>query len=353
VDKKLSGVKAVQTLSRLNRAHPKKHDVFVLDFQNDVDIIRSSFENFYRTTILAEETDANKLHDLKASLDDRQLYDDDDLDTFVAKYLTGAPRDELDPILDACVARYNSDLDEDAQVEFKGGAKAFVRTYDFLASILPYSNAGWEKLSIFLNFLVPKLPAPTEDDLSKGILEAIDMDSYRVEKQAAVKILLPDEDAEIEPVPAGGAGHKPEPEIDRLSNILKVFNDLFGNISWTDRDRVQRLITEEIPEKVNADPAYQAAKKNSDKQNARIEHDKALERVVVGLIADDAELFKQFSDNDSFRSWLTSSVFAVTYEAQTTADQSDLGSAYLDRVTRNRQLTADDQNLIRSMLERN
>ena len=94
----------------------------------------------------------------------------------------------------------NADLDEDGQVDFKGKAKAFVRTYGFLSSILPYSNADWEKLSIFLNFLVPKLPAPVEEDLSKGILEAIDMDSYRVEKQAGVKTRLADEDAEEERV---------------------------------------------------------------------------------------------------------------------------------------------------------
>ena len=106
----------------------------------------------------------------------------------VELYLGGADRDKLDPILDACVAVYNDELDEDGQVDFKGKAKAFVRTYGFLASILPYTNAEWEKLSIFLNFLVPKLPAPKEEDLSKGILEAIDMDSYRVEKQAAMKI---------------------------------------------------------------------------------------------------------------------------------------------------------------------
>jgi type I restriction enzyme R subunit len=102
-------------------------------------------------------------------------------------------------------------LDEDGQVDFKGKAKAFTRTYGFLSSVLPYTNAEWEKLSIFLNFLVPKLPAPVEEDLSKGILEAIDMDSYRVEKQAAVKIQLPDADAEIEPVPAIGGGRKPDP----------------------------------------------------------------------------------------------------------------------------------------------
>lgn len=319
VDKKLSGVKAVQTLSRLNRAHPKKHDVFVLDFQNDAETIRAGFEPFYRTTILADETDANKLHDLKSSLDGHQVYDDTDIDEFVGKYLTGAPRDQLDPVLDVCVARYNSDLDEDAQVEFKGGAKSFVRTYDFLASILPYSNAGWEKLSIFLNFLVPKLPAPREDDMSKGILEAIDMDSYRLEKQAAVKILLPDQDAEIDPVPAGGGGHKPEPELDKLSNIVKTFNDLFGNVSWTDEDRVHRLITEEIPDKVDADPAYQAAKKNSDKQNARIEHDKALEKVIIDLIVDDTELFKQFMDNADFKRWLADTVFGLTFERGSSA----------------------------------
>ena len=76
------------------------------------------------------------------------------------------------------------ELDEDGQVDFKGKAKAFTRTYNFLASILPYTNAEWEKLSIFLTFLVPKLPAPVEEDLSRGILETIDMDSYRVEKQS-------------------------------------------------------------------------------------------------------------------------------------------------------------------------
>jgi type I restriction enzyme R subunit len=199
-------------------------------------------------------------------------------------------------------------------VDFKGKAKAFLRTYGFLSSILPYTNAEWEKLSIFLNFLVSKLPAPVEEDLSKGILEAIDMDSYRAEKKAAIKIQLPDEDAEIEPVPTSGGGRKPEPELDRLSNIVKTFNDQFGNIPWTDEDRVRRLITEEIPAKVAADTAYQNARKHSDKQNARIEHDKALVRVMTALLNDDTELFKQFSDNESFRRWLQDTIFAVTYD---------------------------------------
>jgi type I restriction enzyme R subunit len=313
VDKILSGIKAVQTLSRLNRAHPQKHDVFVLDFQNDAATIQEAFADYYRTTILAEETDPNKLHDLKAALDGCQVYAQTQIDQLVELYLGGADRDQLDPILDTCVASYLETLDEDAQVDFKGKAKAFTRTYAFLASILPYTNAAWEKLSIFLNFLAPKLPAPTDGDLSTGILEAIDMDSYRVEKRAAMKIQLPDADAEIEPVPTSGGGHKPEPELDRLSNILREFNDLFGTVDWKDADKIRQVITEEIPPKVAADGAYQNAMRHSDRQNARIEHDKALQRVLVDLLADHVELFKQFSDNLGFKRWLADSIFAVTY----------------------------------------
>ena len=316
VDKKLYGVKAVQTLSRLNRAHPQKHDTFVLDFVNEPETIQEAFEPYYRTTILADETDPNKLHNLKADLDDYQVYAQDQVEELVRLYLSGAERDRLDPILDDCVTIYMEHLDEDSQVDFKGKAKAFLRTYSFLSSILPYTNAEWEKLSIFLNFLVPKLPAPKEEDLSKGILPAIDMDSYRVEKQATMCIKLPDKDGEIEPVPTTGGGHLPEPELDRLSNIIKTFNELFGNIPWTDYDRVRKLITEEIPSRVEADTAYQNALRNSDKQNARIEHDKALARVMTALLKDDIQLFKQFSDNDAFRRWLTDTVFALTYIRQ-------------------------------------
>jgi type I restriction enzyme R subunit len=314
VDKALSGIKAVQTLSRLNRAHPQKHDAFVLDFMNDSETIRASFETFYRTTILSDETDPNRLHDLKAVLDGYQVYQTSQIDQLVELYLAGADRDRLDPILDACVAVYNSDLDEDGQVDFKGKAKAFARTYAFISAILPFTNSEWEKLSIFLNFLVPKLPAPREEDLSKGILDAIDMDSYRVEKQAVQRVQLTDQDVEIDPVPTDGGGHKADPELDRLSNIIRGFNDLFGNITWEDGDRIRQLIATEIPNKVAANTAYQNAKQNSDKQNARIEHDKALGNVIIGLMKDDTELFKQFSDNPEFKRWLADTIFSATYD---------------------------------------
>lgn len=173
VDKTLSGIKAVQTLSRLNRAHPKKRDTFVLDFANDPDAIRAAFDDYYRSTLLSSETDPNKLHDLKAALDAHQVYQWEEVVELARRFIAMEPRDRLDPLLDACVHRYLDDLDEDGQVDFKGKAKAFVRTYGFLSSILTYSNSDWEVLSIFLHFLVPKLPPPKDEDLSKGVLESI------------------------------------------------------------------------------------------------------------------------------------------------------------------------------------
>ena len=314
VDKTLSGIRAVQTLSRLNRAHQKKHDVFVLDFLNDTDTITEAFSNYYRTTVLADETDPNKLHDLQGELDAAQVYSLDQVTEFVKRYLEGVERDQLDPILDQCVAVYLRELDEDGQVAFKSKAKGFVRTYAFLSSILPYNNQGWEERSIFLNFLIAKLPSPVEEDLSKGILETIDMDSYRVEKKRMQKIMLADEDAEIDPVPGGGVGGKGEVEIDRLSVIIEQFNDLFGGISWEDADRVHQMILETIPARVAEDTAFQNARQNSDRDNARIEHDKALRRVMMSIMKDDTELFRQFVDNEGFRRWLGDTVFGLAYE---------------------------------------
>ena len=311
VDKTLAGIKAVQTLSRLNRARPNKTDTFVLDFMNSSDVIREAFSDYYRTTILAEETDPNKIHDLKAQLDNPQVYTPQQVDELVEGYLNGKDRGELDPIADACVAPYLA-LSEDGQVAFKGSAKAFTRLYAFLSQVLLYANPEWEKLSIFLNFLIPKLPAPGDEDLSKGILETVNMDSYRAEKQAAQRLSLDDEDAEIGPVPTGSGGSgRPEPELEPLSRIIATFNDTYGT-DFTDADKVAELIRT-LPEQVVADTAYRNARRNSDPQNARIEHDAALRRLITSMVRTNTELFRAYTENPDFRARLNDQMFWLTY----------------------------------------
>ena len=311
VDKQLYDIEAVQTLSRLNRACPKKYDTFVLDFFNDPNDIIESFSRYYKTTLLSGETDPNKLYDLIADMESYQVFSDEHVEQLVNRYLDGADRDQLAPALDACASVYKQ-LDTDGQIKFKSAAKGFVRTHGFLSAILPYGNPEWEKLSIFLNMLIPKLSSPQEDDLSQGILEAIDLDSYRIEKKETISLILPDEDAEVGPVPMSTAKGKQEPEMDVLSAILSDFNDMFGNIDWNDADNVRRQILE-IPAMVSRDEQYQNAMRNSDKQEARTESDRVLQKVIFSIMADNMELFKQYTDNQDFKKWLSDLVFNLTY----------------------------------------
>ena len=152
--------------------------------------------------------------------------------------------------------------------------------------------------------------APREEDLAKGILEAIDMDSYRVEKKAVLKIALADEDAEIEPIPTDGTGRKSEPELDRLSNILKSFNANFGTL-FADADQVVKRIREDIAPKVAADRTYQNAKENTP-HTAGMAYDQALGKAMQIMLKDDTQVYKQFVENESFRRFVSDMVYALT-----------------------------------------
>ena len=314
VDKQLYDIQAVQTLSRLNRCHPKKHDTCVLDFANKPEIIQESFSRYYRTTILSGETDPNKLYDLISAMEKHQVYSRDDIENEVNLYLNGAQLDKLDYILDVCTNIYKT-LEIEEQIEFKSSAKAFCRTYGFLGAILPYGNPEWEKLSIFLNLLIPKLPSPQDDDLSQGILETIDLDSYRTEARETMSIQLDDADSEMAPVPAGKSGHIVSPEMDLLSIIVSEFNDMFGNIDWKEPDNARRQILE-IPAMVSKDEKYRNAMRNSDEQSAKLESERALQQVIFSIMADNMEIFKQYQDNPSFKKWLSDLVFNLTYNKE-------------------------------------
>ena len=312
VDKILSGVKAVQTLSRLNRAHQKKHDALCARLRQRCrhDTGAPSPPTIALRSLRKRPTLTGCTTSKQPSMGTKSIAPGSGGRIGGAVPCQERIATSSTPSWTPVSRSTGSNWTRTARWTSRARRRRSSGHTGSCRPSFPTLNAEWEKPSIFFTFLVPKLPAPIEDDLSKGILETIDMDSYRVEKQAVQDIQLPDEDSEIEPVSTSDGGQKPETEMERLSNIIREFNDRFGNIEWKDQDKIERVIAEELPAKVAGDRAYQNAMANSDQQNARIEHDKALERAMTELLADHTELFKQFSDNDSFRRWLSEMVFA-------------------------------------------
>ncbi len=309
VDKPLAGIQAVQTLSRLNRSHPDKRDTFILDFENDAGRIEEAFQPYYTGTSLTSETDPNKLHDLKRILDDGDVYTWPRIEEIVGLFISGAGRDQIDPLLDGLAARYTVELDEDRQVLFKGNAKQFVRTYNFLSSLLTYTNPAWEKLSIVLTLLVPRLPAPTDRDDTAELLANVDMDSYRVEVKATQAIRPADGPGEIEPVPIADVKIWEEAERDLLSNIVRMFNDLVGDIEWTDRDRIETFVTETVPDAIANDARVRSAFTHSDEQNRRKEVEEAVKNAIIGASTDHLELYNHFAGTAGFEKQLQQMIY--------------------------------------------
>jgi type I restriction enzyme, R subunit len=308
VDKKLRDVQAVQTLSRLNRAYkPYKEDTFVLDFFNSTDELKEAFEPFYTTTVLSEETDANKLNDLQDVLDNAQVYTIEDVHNFTNLYFNNADRQELDPIIDTCVANFKSELNEDAQIDFFVKAKSFFRTYAFLSKILSFKNAYWERLYWFVKFLMPKIKPKENEDLAKGILEAIDLDSYRLTRITTDNIGLQGGE-EIEPTPPIMKGKKGENEFSYLEEILNEFNKRFGT-DWKEDDKRFIFLTQQLPAEFAKDEKTMNAVKNSDKQNAKITSDKKVDELMQEVIFDYSDLYKKFTDETDFKRQVLDFVF--------------------------------------------
>ena len=312
VDKGLYDIKAVQTLSRLNRSHPKKKDTFVLDFANDPEDIKVAFQRYYKMTSLSEETDPNKLNDLLQELDEYGIYTREEVRLFNEKYWMNTAREELDPILDACVIKFKEELTENQQISCKGSMKAFVRTYTFLAAIMPFNSPEWEMLNTFYKFLVTKLPKLKTEDWTEGLLESINFDQLRVVAREDAKIELENQDAYIDPVPTGGGGGVSEPVPEKLSIILDEFNQLFGAIDWQYPDDVRQQILE-LPEQLVQNEAFRNAARFSDQDTAQMECNSALQDIIIRNMAAQSELSRYFLENEQFRAFLTDRVFSQAF----------------------------------------
>lgn len=302
VDKKLDGVQAVQTLSRLNRAKkPFKKDTFVLDFYNKAEDIKHAFDPYYTATILSEETNPNKLNDLVDSMEYFELYSKYQINDFFEKYINSEERTKLDPIIDKSVEIFKNELSKEQQIDCKAKAKSFLRVYSYLGKILDFNNQEWEKLFWYLKFLVPKLYIDQTDDLAEGILESVDMESYRPSKEGTLNINLVEETGEVSPIPVDIGGGVSDPELDTLENILSLFNQRFGDIEWSDKDKVRQILTKHLPAEMKANKEIMDAIKHSDKQNAKISSDKKIEELMQQYLFTQTEIYKKFSTDPDFQ----------------------------------------------------
>lgn len=303
VDKKLSNVQAVQTLSRLNRAYkPHKKDTFVLDFYNKAEDIKEAFDPYYTSTILSEETNPNKLNDLVDALEKFEIYNEEVVIDFFEKYANNADRNILDPIADSAAHIFLYELDLDKKIDFKIKVKSFIRTYSYLAKLLDFNNIYWEQLWWYLKYLLPKLIIENNDDFAEGILETINMDSYRPSKFGTEKINLVEEPGAVAPIPVTVGGGKVENDFDTLENILQIFNHRFGDVDWTDKDKVNQILTQQIPAAMKADQRIMDAITTSpDKQNAKISSDNKVEELMQQYLFSQTEIFKKFTTDLDFQ----------------------------------------------------
>ena len=308
VDKILTDVKAVQTLSRLNRCHPKKRDTFVLDFANEAEDIQRAFQRYYKTTILSRETDPNKLNDLLTAIEEANIYTEDEVRELNEKYWSGAPRETLDPIIDMAVERFN-ELDENTQVKCKSSIRSFIRTYSFIAAVMPFKSLEWEMLDTYFSLLIHKLPVLKGEDFTIGLLNAIDFDKYRIIKDGERKIELENRDEEIEPIPVGTAQGVKEPEMAKLSDILDEWN----NLHFTNIEKAKEQL-EELPQRLEVDASFVNAARNSNRETAMQQCANSLMMIVASMLNENTEFCRYYLDNPDFMHAVNQRVFDSVYQ---------------------------------------
>ncbi len=313
VDKKLQGVLAVQALSRLNRCNWKlgKTDTFVLDFYNTVDDIKAAFDPFYTATTLSEPTDVNVLHDLKDVLDNFGIYDWSEVTSFNEKFFASAEAEELHPIIDGVVARFDADLDDEQRIDFKIKAKQFVKIYAQVAAIIPFNNVSWEMLHWFLKFLIPKLKVkdPDQDKLDE-LLNSVDLSTYGLERsRLETKIDLEAFETELEPQnPNVRGGHFGGGDKDPLDEIVRAFNERHF-AGWAATPEEQRIKFISIAKHVISHADYKAqVEDNPDSQNRQL----ALERLIQHAISverrRELDLYKRYASDPDFKRAFDASV---------------------------------------------
>lgn len=303
VDKKLSGVNAVQTLSRLNRSSRGKESVFVLDFVNDADDIRKSFEPYYTTTILSGETDVSLVYELASDVENFKLFADYEVAGYVENLYKGAKPDVLNQALDEVVGRF-SKIPEDEQDDFKQKLSEYVRKYAFISQIITFADSNLEKLYIFLKHLHKKLPKK-DIDLPTDILEAVDMEAYKIVRKKTRQIALGDGE-ELEPIKIAESGLMYDDK-DLLSNIVKSINEKFG-AELTDSDRG---ILQGLTSRLRDNKELQGTVKENNPESAKIKFDSLFQDELMNILNEHFDLYKKLDNDRELKKYVNQKIFEL------------------------------------------
>ena len=294
VDRKLSGVHAVQTLSRLNRVHPGKEETMALDLANEAEEIQQAFEPYYDRTLLAEGTDPNLLYDLQTRLAAFHFYSEPDVNHFAELYFDPkATQDKLHTLLAPIIDRFQA-ANEEERVDYRGQLTDYVRLYAFLSQILTFVDADLE-LYAFGRLLLRKLPV-WRDQLPVEIQQNIDMDSYRIQKTGSGKITLARGTAELEPMGPKAQYHPISEALEPLSQILQELNVRFGT-DFTEEDKV---FIQQLEQKLPADPALEASVRVNPPENARLTFNHVVNDRLQEMIDANFKFYKQVTDDPEF-----------------------------------------------------
>ena len=303
VDKKLKGLHAVQTLSRLNRVYPGKTETFVLDFANEAGDIQKAFEPYYERTALSEASDPNLLYDLQTRIDGFHLFTTDEVDKFAEIYFSlKGTQDRLYAALQPAVQRYK-EIEKEDQSLFRAALGDYTRLYSFLSQIISFVDPDLEKLFVYARLLVRRLPVERER-LPLEIQQAIDLESYRLEKTSEGAIKLVRGKGEIKPENPLTSGAFPT-DLEALSKIIQELNQRFG----TDFNDDDRLVIRQIEDRLFQDERLEQTIRVNAPENAMLTFRQVLEDLLQEMIDTHFKFYKQVDANPEFAETLTKFLF--------------------------------------------
>jgi type I restriction enzyme R subunit len=312
VDKIMSGVKAVQTLSRLNRTLPGKEDTFVLDFSNDREIIIASFQPYYELTTMTNTTDPNHLYDLKGNLDAANVYFQSEIDGFSKVFykpgnVSLKDQGKMYAFIDPPIYRYKI-LKEEEQDKFKNTLTTYVRAYSFLSQIMPFQDVDLEKLYSYGRFLLSKIP---KGDYTERLRldNEVALEYYRLQKIGEGDLVLQVQGEQgLDPTTEAGISRQKE-EKDKLSNIINLLNDKFGT-EFTDADK---LYFEQLEQALFENDDLKKRAKNNPIENFKYAFEEVFIQTLIDRMENNQEIFDKIMDNTEFKSevkeWLTKKIY--------------------------------------------